>query len=242
MECRRFHFPAIDSTNTWAKQNIHLFNNGEITLVTAARQHQGRGRYQREWVSPEGLNIYASFCFFVSSDQKDFKTISQVIGVSVAKALESEQVAVKFKWPNDMIWNGKKLGGILCETQRNDQICVIVGIGINVNMTAEQLQQIDQPATSLLEAGGNIIDLESVIRKLQNQVLVDLPRFLSEGFAPFYPEYKRRLIHPMHQHMTVQDGQIKREGLFQGIEPDGSLSLKLQSGEIKKLFSGELNR
>jgi BirA family transcriptional regulator, biotin operon repressor / biotin---[acetyl-CoA-carboxylase] ligase len=163
------------------------------------------------------------------------------MGVSAAKALESEPVAVKFKWPNDLIWNGKKLGGILCETQRNDQICVIAGIGINVNMTSEQLQQIDQPATSLLEANGSPLNVEHVIQTLQNQVQLDLPLFLSEGFVPFYTEYKRRLVHPMHQHMIVQDGQIKWEGLFQGIEPDGSLSLKLQSGEIKKLFSGEVN-
>src|ERR1700733_11838983 len=138
MECNRIHFSAIDSTNTWAKQNIHLFNPKKITLVTAEMQHEGRGRFKRRWVSPSGLNMYASFCFFVSKENKNLSTIGQVMGISAARILEEFKVSPKLKWPNDLILRGKKLGGILCETQdRGEQFCIIAGIGININMPVE---------------------------------------------------------------------------------------------------------
>src|ERR1043165_1078103 len=151
MECKRIHFLAIDSTNTWAKQNVHIFDQQRITLVTAEAQYGGRGRFKRRWQSPSKLNLYASFCFFVPKEQQNFSTISQIIGVSAAKTLETFETNPKLKWPNDLIVEGKKLGGILCETQvHGTSLFIIAGIGININMPKEFLNQIDQPATSLL--------------------------------------------------------------------------------------------
>ena len=68
MELTRIHFDTIDSTNTWAKQNAHKLESDKITLVTTDTQTAGRGRFKRKWVSPPHQNIYASFCFFISSN------------------------------------------------------------------------------------------------------------------------------------------------------------------------------
>ena len=65
MDVTYFHFDTIDSTNTWAKQNVHLFEESPLTLITADRQTAGRGRFKRTWVSPAEENIYATLCFFV---------------------------------------------------------------------------------------------------------------------------------------------------------------------------------
>jgi BirA family biotin operon repressor/biotin-[acetyl-CoA-carboxylase] ligase len=243
MECNRIHFSAIDSTNTWAKQNVHLFDSKKITLVTAEMQHEGRGRFKRRWVSPSGLNMYASFCFFILKEKKDLSTIGHVIGVSAVKVLENFKISLKLKWPNDLILNGKKLGGILCETQdMGQEFCIIAGIGINVNMPVEILEQIDQPATSLLQIKKELLELESFITAFQLQVQKDIALFQREGFNPFYPEYQLSLCHFFGQEMIVQDGEIQWQGYFAGIHANGSLLLKLQSNEIKQISSGEISK
>lgn len=241
MECQRIHFSAIDSTNTWAKQNVHLFDPTKITLTTAGMQYEGLGRFKRRWISPPGQNMYATVCFFVSKENKNLSTIGQVMGVSAAQVLDNYEFSLKLKWPNDLLLNGKKVGGILCETQdRGDRLCILAGIGINVNMPLEILEQIDQPATSLLQAKGESIELESFIYMFQEKIQKNVSLFLAEGFNPFYKKYQQRLCYLLGQEMTVQDGEFRLYGFFAGIHPTGALLLRLPSNEIKKISSGEI--
>lgn len=241
MELIRRHFSSIDSTNTWAKQHAHEFPFNKIILVTAAGQTAGRGRFKRRWESPPGENIYASFCFFLEKHRADIGNIPQVLALSAAKMLEELGFHPELKWPNDVLLSGKKAAGILAETTPlSDQRCMIAGIGININMPYEALQKIDRPATSLAVEAGHPFDIETVLEKLQHQFVADLEVFLIEGFLPFFDDYCKRMPRNDARVIRFHDNRAIWEGTIQAINLDGSLNLKLPSGEIKTFVAGEI--
>jgi BirA family biotin operon repressor/biotin-[acetyl-CoA-carboxylase] ligase len=166
-EIKRIHFNKIDSTNTWGKQNAISFERDKVTLITADEQTSGRGRFKRKWESPPGQNIYATFCFFTQKTLAAVGEVSTLAAQAVAKTLEAHGLKPLLKHPNDVMLSGKKVSGILCETTSLDLLCVIVGIGLNVNMPVEALEKIDQPATSLLAESGFTYDIESLLKSLQ---------------------------------------------------------------------------
>lgn len=170
-EVKRVHFDKIDSTNTWGKQNANSLERDMVTLITAEEQTSGRGRFKRKWESPPGQNIYATFCFFTKKPLASIGSVSQLAAQAVAKTLEEHGLKPTLKHPNDVLLSGKKVSGILCETTPLDMLCVLVGIGLNVNMPADALQKIDQPATSLLAESGFNYDIEKLLASLQKYLL-----------------------------------------------------------------------
>lgn len=175
MKVIRKHFRTVHSTNSWAKEHKNEFAQDQLTLITVDEQTAGRGRFDRVWVSPPGQNVYASFCFFVPGPCQGAINISQMLAVPAVRTLEQLGVEAQIKWPNDLMIENKKVAGILCETTPvGDKTCVIIGIGINVNMSVEQLAQIDQPATSLMVEKGCEFLVEKVISILSDQFYQDL--------------------------------------------------------------------
>lgn len=235
------HFPIIDSTNTWAKKNAHTLDQNKITLVTADAQNKGRGRFNREWISPVGQNIYATYCFFVPITQPGLFNVAQILSLSTAKALHSLNFNSKIKWPNDILLSQKKLGGSLCETVWLETLlCVVAGLGLNVNMPRAEAEKINQPATSLLIEGERNIDLNSVLDAISETFIKDLELFLLNGFAPFMNDYCEKLVHQPGQTLKFSDNNTVWEGVFHSISPDGSLNLSLPNGELKKFYSGDV--
>ena len=146
----QYHFSTIDSTNAYAKRNISLFNKDILSLVTADEQTAGRGRYAKSWHSPKGENIYATYVFF-SKQEVDQAHLVQLLAKTAVQTLEHYKVFATIKWPNDLLIDGKKIAGILIEVVDD---CIIMGIGLNINMNENSLALIDQKATSLfLETG-----------------------------------------------------------------------------------------
>lgn len=241
MEFHYKHFASIDSTNTWAKQNIHLFDTNGVTLVTADEQTAGRGRFTRKWESPAGQNIYATFCFFIEKHRHDIGNIPQILAISAAKTLEELGFSPKLKWPNDILLEGKKVAGILCETTPlSDQLGIILGIGININMPLELLQMIDRPATSLLVEGEKKLPIADVLEKLKHHFALDLECFYDDGFHPFLKEYKRRMNVSAGDPIRFHDNRVVWEGKFHDINEDGSLALKMAAGDTKTFVAGEI--
>lgn len=241
MLINRKHFSLIDSTNTWAKQNAHLLPKDVITLVTADEQTAGRGRFKRHWVSPPKQNIYASFCFFLKMGRPDIGNIPQVLALSTVTVLRKWGFSAFLKWPNDVLISKKKVAGILAETTTvDDQLCMVLGIGLNVNMPLELLEGIDRPATSLSFEGKRHFDIEEVLQVLQKQFVADLSLFLDQGFSHFLETYRRYHgeygITPIRFH----DNQKIWEGLFHAINDDGSLVLQLSDGTLKTFIAGEI--
>lgn len=190
---KRIHFASIESTNTWAKDHFEMWSTKGLTLVTASHQTKGRGQLGREWLSPEGMNLYASFCFWFPLDRMDMGNIPQVMMLSVCRLLEEKGLHPKIKWPNDLMLSEKKLAGVLCETiMEEEKRGVICGLGLNINMSDELLSQIDQPATSLKIEIGETVEIESFLESLVMNFAIDLERFVSEGFSNFLPFFLER--------------------------------------------------
>lgn len=239
MQIKRIHFDQIDSTNTWAKQHVAELQEGWLTLITANAQTAGRGRFKRVWHSPAGVNIYATFCFFIPMERSDIGHIPQVLAVAVAQILEELGFEPALKWPNDILLSGKKMGGILCETViENSQRCVIVGVGLNVNMSQEDLDRIDRPATSLSVEGQQNYSVKSVLDMVTHQFSHALDLFLKRGFAPFFPAYQKRSSLKKGQTIRFDTNQEIINGIFHSINEDGSITLSIENS-LKNFYAGE---
>lgn len=126
----------------------------KITALFAEAQTQGRGRLGRAWISPANKNLYFSLSWYFQKPIGEIMGLSVSVGKCLAIALNNYGITqpITVKYPNDLMHNHKKLGGILIETIPNPSHCIaIIGIGVNVNMSAEEINTIDQPWTSLLQ-------------------------------------------------------------------------------------------
>lgn len=161
------YLDTIDSTNKYALRNFDRL--ADATLIVANGQTAGRGRHEREWLSPPNINIYASL--IIKNAGRNPVVASIIASLGTLNTLRETAPEIKFwlKWPNDLFCRERKIAGILCETAANaeDQFGgVVAGIGINVNMTAETLNRIDQPASSLRYETGREFNLKKVAETL----------------------------------------------------------------------------
>lgn len=236
------HFETIDSTNTWAKRSASSFDRSAFTLVTADQQTAGRGRFNRKWLSPSSGNLYASFCHFVNKE-KDRSLIGhfpQLMALAVASVLEDYGFSPLLKWPNDVLIGGKKVTGILCETvEVDDLLCVINGVGLNINMTQEEIDSIDRPATSMFLEGGDSYHVDDVLHRLCPKYFSMVSQLMISGFSPFLFEYRKKQHAHKGERIRFHDNLTVLEGTFEGINDDGTLTLSIDQEGKRKFVSGE---
>ena len=234
----QIHLDTIDSTNLYAKKHASEFPRDQITCITAEEQTAGRGRQQRRWASPRGVNLYITFFFHLPVNTRDIPCLAHLISLSLAQVLS--ELSPKIKWPNDLLLNGKKFCGILCETTFSPQeIEIILGIGIDVNMPAELLAEIDAPATSLLVETGRSWNRHDLLKKLQTQFTQDLEKFKTHGFAPFHAKINQLLAY-RGETVRIIDGEKEWVGICDSIGEDGRLALLMPNGEKRFFYSGNL--
>ncbi len=238
---KHIHFESVDSTNTWSKTYIDQWAAEGVTLITASEQTAGRGRFKRRWESPPHVNIYATFCFWMSEQRKDIGHVPQLLALAIAQILEEEGFEPVLRWPNDLLLNGKKVGGILCESvlRENRGRGIICGIGLNVNMPLEILNKIDRPATSLYVERGQPLDPSSLLESLQKVFVAYLDTFIQKGYADFFPFFLKRSAHKKGQWVRFHDNQKLIEARFDQLHPDGSIQLLLSDGRSKIFHAGE---
>lgn len=242
MEIIDIHLTSIDSTNAYAKREFGSFLPNHITCITADEQSAGYGRNQRNWVSPNSNNLYATFCFQLPFPCHHLSCLTYVCACSLAALLIDDGLQPQIKWPNDILLNQKKLAGILCETEFEKKwVKIILGVGVNLNMKQADLDQINQPATSLQIEAGHPIDRNQFLLRLQKRFTRELERFKKDGFSPFYDKVNQLLA---YKGTTIHcfDGQKRWTGICHSIAIDGRLNLLLPTGQIHSLLSGELTQ
>ena len=233
-------FPEIDSTNEEIKRNL-AENLPEGAAVIADHQTHGRGRQGRSWHSEPGTGLYLSTLLKPNLPPEDLACLTLMVGVATVSAIQQQTSApAKLKWPNDILLNGKKLAGILCEciAQSGYTPAVIVGIGINLNHTRfpENIQDI---ATSLkLETGKNVNRTELALSLLQN---------LDSEYEDFLQGKMENLIRKWTEQsdmfgktVTVNQKGKTLTGVAMGLNPQGKLILQTPDGKQHLLDSGEL--
>lgn len=234
-------FEELPSTNTYALQNINDLS--DRTIILAASQTHGKGRFQRRWISDNSENLYFSIVlkFPKNNDgKKPFANLTQYMSLIICQTLELYGVKAQIKWPNDVLVEGKKISGILAESSlKNGELQgIVLGVGINLNLTAEEIAKIDQKATSLnLETGKNI-DKELFLNSLLERFFERYDAFLSEGFTLIKEDYVKRSPF-IGSEIAVSGADSDFNAIAEGILDDGSLCIKTGS-ELKSLHSGDI--
>ncbi len=154
-------YDAVESTNDAAKELLGD-RAREGTVLVAERQLAGRGRHGRAWFSPPG-GLYCSIV--LKPDPGHVQLLNLVSGMPVVKALRHWSVLATLKWPNDVVFRTKKIGGVLCEgVHRRDEFYVVAGIGVNTNVAIDRLPEaVRTTATSVLAETGIEVSNEELL-------------------------------------------------------------------------------
>ncbi len=218
-------FDSIDSTNAWLLENG---KDGDFCL--SETQTAGRGRRNNQWVSPDSGNIYLSYCCYFDNTVAHKSLLGLVAGIAIAEALQ--EIGLNghgLKWPNDIFWNGKKLGGILIQTANNFEKFVI-GIGLNVSLPEESHKEITQAAVSLEDAlKDKSFDREQVVIRLIQRLLSHSEIFAQLPFHAFLQSWNRWDI-LQGQAVSFQHQNQEISGTVEGIDKQGFIGILLESG------------
>jgi BirA family transcriptional regulator, biotin operon repressor / biotin---[acetyl-CoA-carboxylase] ligase len=203
--------------------------------LRAERQTAGRGRMGRIWESPVG-NLYASTIVRLRDGDPAPATLALVVAVAVEEALSvfAQTVAFQIKWPNDILVNGAKLSGILLEREGD---AIVIGIGINL---ASFPPGLDRPVTSVAAHGVSALDPAVFAEELANMFARWLARWRGEGLGPVRDRWLAR-AHPLGTALAVNlpDGDVV-DGLFDGLDAEGALRLRLADGGIRVIHAGDV--
>jgi len=196
-------------------------------------QTAGLGTHGKKWLSPAGGNIYATFILPIDPQLKHMHNIAQIMSLSIATVLHEIDLQVELKWPNDVMFQGKKLGGVLAEMHGE---VILIGVGVNVNMNEESCGAIDQPATSIYLALGDEQDAKELLCCIGDQFMVDYQMYEEEGFVPFYEKYVALMDYIGASISYREDAAL---GTIKAVAPDGRLIVEGPNGE-ETIASGSI--
>ncbi len=169
------YLDRVDSTNDWVKRHAQELKRDGVTCVTAEEQTAGRGQFKRTWLSGRGDAVLATLFFILPKASPVLPKLGQIFSASCCTVLESLGFSPTIKPPNDILLDGKKVAGILCEIIDLGEVHgVVLGFGINVSTQEKLLLSIDQPATSLEQASGKNWKRDEILEPLIQQFLRDL--------------------------------------------------------------------
>lgn len=236
------YFADIDSTNNEAKK-LAAQGAAEGTIVVSEAQNTGRGRLARGWYSPAFKGIWLSVILRPPFPPMEAPKCTLMAAVALTRAIRmTGQVPCGIKWPNDILWEGKKLVGILTEMSAEmDAInYVVMGMGVNVNIEQADFPEELQPiASSLLLASGRPVSR----LELLCSILAELERLYQqvnqEGFAPVLEEW-RSLSVTLGQAVNVLAPNEQYSGTAVDIDEDGALLIDTGAG-IRKVIAGDVS-
>lgn len=232
------YFNSIESTMDTAMQ-LGIKGAQKGTLVLAESQTRGRGRLARSWFSPRNKGIYLSLILRPDITPVQAPLLTLLAAVSICEAIkEATGLDACIKWPNDILINHKKIGGILTEINAEiDKInFVVLGIGINVN---NELKTLPEKATSLREEKREWINrielLQGLLRRIESNYL-DFEHRGARDILKKWQEYNITL----GRRIKIHRGRDSLEGQAVDIDEDGGLLLRKDSGVVEKVMAGDV--
>jgi len=231
--------PEVDSTNR------HLAGTpgpGPRACI-AESQLAGRGRRGRQWIATPYRNILMSVRFEFDAVPAELSALGLAAGVAVSRALEDFGVhGVGLKWPNDLVWQGRKLGGLLIDVrgESGGPTVTVSGLGLNVDLSLPDSEQIDQPHAALVEILPRPIDRNRLAALLISELLSVYARFAADGFTPFHEDWEQRHINQNRQVVVSGAGEAT-EGIAVGVDSRGALRVRDPDGNIRHFYTGEVS-
>jgi BirA family biotin operon repressor/biotin-[acetyl-CoA-carboxylase] ligase len=236
----------VDSTNTrlLGCQGPPL---GLADAAFAELQNAGRGRQGRRWISPFGASLALSVGWTFRDAEGVDSTLSLAVGVAVCRALAGLGArGIRLKWPNDIWFEDRKLGGVLVETRSGGGTAhVVVGVGLNLHLSDQSRRQIGAvagtPAFTALAAVDaacpSPVSRNALAAALLGELLSMLPLFERQGFAAFRDEW-RSLDALRGRPARLLLARAAVEGIARGVDEDGGLLLE-HGGNVDKFIAGE---
>lgn len=237
-----YYFSEIDSTNNEAKKQANL-GCPEGSIVLAETQNGGRGRLSRGWFSPTSKGIWLSVVLRPPFNPYDAPKCTLLAAVAVTKAIRSSTgIECGIKWPNDILYQGKKIVGILTEMSAEiDAINhVVIGMGINVNIKQQDFpDELMDIATSLSIVAGHDVSRLALL----NAVLIELEEaydnVIQRGFSEMLDEW-RKLSVTLGKHVNVVGSGREFSGIAMDIDNDGALLVQGKE-TLEKVLAGDVS-
>ena len=237
---------TVDSSNAHV---MRLLQEGGIKLQAdkyavclAERQTSGKGRRGRSWASPFGRNLYLTLAREFDTAAMKTDGISLVVGMALIRALAALGISgIGIKWPNDLLWQDRKLAGILLEISGDiTGICqLVIGIGVNVHCRPEDMSGVTQPWTDLQQVTGNATGRNVLAGAVIAHVMDALQEFEAGGLEAFMAEWQANDIMRDRQVELITPGG-SRTGRACGISPSGALLLEDSNG-VQAFNGGEIS-
>lgn len=210
------------------------------TMLVAETQTAGRGRAGRSWLSEPGSSLTFSIAWPFAQSPQALLGLPLAVGVALAQALQSMQVAVELKWPNDVLKNGKKLAGVLVETATHGELTwAVTGVGLNLLMPAELEAQIGHSvadATWLAQ-----MDRNSLLAVLLHHLTDCLQKFSVEGLTPFAAPWNALHAYAGQRVNILDQGKIIHQGIALGVNSQGCLLLQDEKGVSFPVMVGDVS-
>lgn len=222
---------------------------GKTRVCLADYQSAGRGRQGRRWLTPFGAGLCMSVAWQFARQPAGLSCLSLMCGVVFARALSRLGVDAELKWPNDLLLDGGKLGGILVElrAELGGSVAVVIGLGLNVALSPAVAESIRDssglagalPPASLETALGSAIDRNQLAAILLDELLTALPVFATRGFAPFAADW-HAADSLRESDVVVSNGAESFSGRACGIDAEGALLVSGADGE-RRFVAGEVS-
>ena len=232
---RLLRFDAVDSTNEVAKL---LLGQGaeEGTILVAKRQHAGKGRHGRAWTSPPG-GLYVSLV--IRPEPAYVTTLGLLAGIPVVKALRHFGVFASLKWPNDVVFMEKKIGGILSEgVYRGDRFYAVVGVGVNTGIDLDRLpEDVRARATSVKREVAEYVDNDDFLEYMMKHFEDIVSKFRTGTRDRLIKDY-RGLCTTIGKEVVVSTSEGKVRGKAYDVTPLGALVVMDAQGRKTEVVDG----
>jgi BirA family biotin operon repressor/biotin-[acetyl-CoA-carboxylase] ligase len=235
------HYDSLSSTNTEAAR-LAQRGAAEGLAVVAGEQTAGRGRLQRQWISPASDGLYFSIVLRPRLDLSLWSLLPLMAALAVRDALfESFAIETDIKWPNDILFAGRKLCGILAETiETATGRAAIVGIGINLRTDAfpEELRDV---AISIDEAAGHAVERETILQSLVQALAERYEMFQAVGGPEgIIRDWSNSSTYANGKRVSVTSGDETFVGVTRGLESDGALRVETDAGAVRVVHAGDV--
>ncbi|MEI7811396.1 MAG: biotin--[acetyl-CoA-carboxylase] ligase [Ignavibacteria bacterium] len=230
----------VDSTNAVLLDPANDLNTDGSVLL-AEKQSDGKGRKDRKWYSLKDHNLTFSVLLNRKFNERKINLINFAACLAISNSLENlYQLRINLKWPNDVLVAGEKIAGILLEsTSKGNRINkLVVGIGLNVNQTAFQ-GTFRIPPTSVKKITGNDIPRERLLSEILNNFEELLERVHSNPQS-ILNDWKSR-CRMLGEMVEVQDEDVSKTGLFEDVDEEGFMLLRLNNGKLERITVGDVS-
>lgn len=237
------HFNSLNSTNTYSLEHFSELKDRDVVVTDV--QTSGRGRFDRVWQGTSSENLYMTFVIKPETvDNYPFMNLTQYLSVVINRILNKKYAIMSnIKWPNDILFNGKKISGILAETKIENNMLkgVVLGVGINLNTSPAE---IIPNAISLKEISGKTIDKDEFMTDVLSEFYNNYDEFVENGFNYIYDEYSKMCC--FNEELKI--GNSYREGefsvyKFRKLNKDGTLTVSeigKEDNKDIKIVSGDI--